>query len=204
MEPAATYPDKPAPSRWTFTGILIFSYLYPVLLFAVVGLWIRDHTALRYLATVISSLILGGVGLWGMRRDGISLAEVGFRSKNLPQAILLLAASWAVMAGFYFLADGWAGLHLSAAPAQVIQQWLFVGPGEELLYRGYLLNRLLRAFSHLKKAQAYALSIGLSSFFFATMHIPVRLYNGFSLPNLLISLGLIFLIGVLFCSFFLR
>ncbi len=206
MESNAHAIEKPASFRrpFTFIAVLLFSYLYPILYYFVIGATIRDNGVARYFATIFSALLLGAVALWAMKNDGISPEETGFQWKRLPQALLLLAASWVVIALAYFLLAGRDALTWIADPVEMAQQWLFVGVGEELLYRGYILIWLLRAFSNLKKPLAVALAVGISSFFFSTMHIPVRLFNGFALPDLLLSLGLVFALGIFFSAFYLR
>lgn len=204
MESAPVSVEKPSASRWTLIVVLAFSYLYPILYYLFAGSILRQQPVIRYFGTIVSAIILGAVGLWGLRRDGIPLAEIGFQWKRLPQALLLILATWLIMALAYFVIAGGDGLKWIADPADIIQQWLFVGLGEELLYRGYLLHRLLRAFSNLKKLQANLLAIFLTSFFFSTMHIPVRLFNGFALSELWLSLVLVFLLSVFFCSYILR
>ncbi len=100
-----------------------------------------DDPTTRYVLTVLSSVFLGALALWALKREGISLTDIGLDMLRLREANWLIAAIWLAMGlGYYALAGEAVLDHVS--PALILmQQWIFVGIAEELLFRGYLLSR---------------------------------------------------------------
>ncbi|MGM0421214.1 MAG: CPBP family intramembrane glutamic endopeptidase [Bacillota bacterium] len=77
----------------------------------------------------------------------------------------------------------------------IVQQWLFVGLAEELLFRGYLIRRFQLYYARktdLNSSQISLRSVVVASATFALFHIPVRLFNGFNLLQLALSLIMVF------------
>jgi membrane protease YdiL (CAAX protease family) len=208
-------PAQAPARRSTLLIILLFGYLYPAFLFGIVVPWMRENTTLNYLLTVISALLFFGLALWALRRDSIDLAGLGFRRAKLYQTLFVPLLTWLVFTVFliaYSLAAGQVGSEQGGSPfpsslALLIQQWLFVGIGEELFFRGYLLAAFAAVFTRLPSKWRTLLGVLLSSAAFATFHLPVRLSTMGSENGgapLVISMLLAFAFGLIFAYIFLR
>lgn len=186
------------------TAIIIFIYLFPSLVVGLVFPLVVEYPLVRYLVTILANVLFAAAALWAMKKDGITLKEIGLDLRNGWQALVMVVVFWLLMALVYFVIAGAGGLQVASTLDKILQQWLFVGLGEELLFRGYLLNRLVRSFAKLGRRGSVAAGVALSSLIFATFHIPVRLFTGFDLVQMLVSMGMVFVIGVFFSYIFLR
>lgn len=69
-------------------------------------------------------------------------------------------------------------MHVYVAIAGIVTSVLIVGPAEELLYRGVIQEYLKEAFGNFPEKYGVGVSIGVTSFLFAIIHLPA--YGGFS------------------------
>jgi membrane protease YdiL (CAAX protease family) len=147
------------------------------------------------------------LALWAIRNDTVSFQEIGLTKRHLLQAVWIIALGW-VLWGFATSYD------LSQYPrntldylAQMVQQWLFVGPAEELFVRGYLLMAIAALFPGKSKFLSYAGGALVSTLIFATYHIPQRIMvRGMSLASgaYLQDLVYLLIVGLLLALLFLR
>ena len=189
-------------------GAVLFAYLYPVFLFFVLPP--TDDATVKYIRTVISALLVGVVAVWAIRKENIGFETIGFQKKKLRQAALISLIAWIVFATVYVGILSAAGedifSHLGK-PRLIFQQWLFVGMGEELLFRGYLITSLLMAFARVSEKWRMALALLVGNGIFATVHIPVALYKTAGqeqVAELLSYIPAAFLVGLILSYFFLR
>jgi membrane protease YdiL (CAAX protease family) len=97
-----------------------------------------------------------------------------------------------------------------SSPADILKMWLFVGIGEELFFRGYLLTKLLQNFERLPKFWAVFTAIICSDAIFMVYHLPSTLYNQShgnlspGIADVLMTLGWVFILGLLFSYFYIR
>lgn len=194
----------PPAARWTFPLAILAGYLYPVVLYAIILLFIKQNQTARYFAAIGSGILFAAFALWLCKKEGISWRELGLTLPKLLESVLLLAACWAIYALISFMIAGKSWFGQRADIASLIQQWFFVALGEELFFRGYLYNRFKTVFQNRPKLQPTLLAGLVSSAIFSTYHIPNRIVNGFGFIDLLISLLMVLAIGIFFAYFYMR
>lgn len=200
--------------RWrTISIVMIVSFLLPIVLFSTVMPLIKNNSVAVYFETIIAGLILGGLALWAIHNDRIPMAKLGMNLSKYREAIIMLIIGWTIVAAILIpliLIGGKNVWDFLCDPLEIIETWLFVGVVEELLFRGYLLTRLLRSFERLPKIWGTSAAIACSSAFFTITHIPSMIYQQSqgSLTNdlgtLFSSLGMLFLLSLIMSYFFLR
>lgn len=195
-------------------GVILLIYLIPFVLFRWIVPLVAENDLARYLLTIFFALLWEGLAWWALKRDAIVPETIGLTFSKIPQTLIVLAVGWAVWAGIWALlvlpqvrASGQDVSLFIGAPADILQQWLFVGVAEELLFRGYLLTRLQCVFSRFAQKWSVWLAVLASGLIFATAHVPVKL-SAFGEQRawfvILPDLMEIFLIGLFFAYFFLR
>lgn len=123
---------------------LVASFLYPVLYYYLVRLLRIEDPATGYVLTILSSVFLGALALWALKREGFRLDDIRVGPQGLREASLFVAAIWLAMGLMYYALAGEAVLDHVSPTLILIQQWIFAGIAGELLLRGYLLSRLAR------------------------------------------------------------
>lgn len=69
---------------------------------------------------------------------------------------------------------------------------------EEIIFRGFLIPQVfIRLKARENNASRMFLTLGISQFLFAIVHVPIRLANGMSLIDAILNLGTIFIIGII-------
>lgn len=149
----------------------------------------NPSTVVQALWNLPSGIVQFGLVLLVLRYEGVRLRELGFGRRQFVPALVavggFLVASNAIVAGRLVLGGG----HLSVEPfalyrsppldysvvelvATGVAQYLFVGPVEELAFRGYLQNRLTghgrRGSVHLRTVAA----IVATAVVFSLLHVP--------------------------------
>jgi membrane protease YdiL (CAAX protease family) len=187
--------------------VLVSLFWAAILLFQIAG-WPL------YFLQLSLYLILFLLALWGLRGERIGLP---LSARSLFEALAYTLASWM----FFVLAVRLSGLArlpeefraLGNAPlwkigAQIVSTWLFVGMGEEFLFRGYFLQAFRRYFSGGEGRRRTAAAVLLVSVFFSLWHLPNRviwLATGEIDPVLFaVSLSVLFLLGLGYAYLFLR
>jgi membrane protease YdiL (CAAX protease family) len=80
-----------------------------------------------------------------------------------------------------------------------VASWLFVGPAEELMFRGYMQNKIRSILSTTKKGIFPTMcAIGITSVIFTLFHIPVMIYRGNPAHTLFYVLLLGLLLGYMY------
>jgi membrane protease YdiL (CAAX protease family) len=198
----------------TLLIVVTFIYLLPILIFGILVPLITDNETIKYALTIFSAIIWGILAFWAMRRDSINLGVIGFQRAKIYQAALILLIGWILFAiGFIFIVLIAKDDNLTFSlgnPMSILQQWLFVGICEELLFRGYLLTRLKNKFTRIPTTWGILLALFITNIIFATMHIPVKMYQLFQMTGqytiapVFLSVVNIFIIGLIFSYLFLR
>ncbi|RQG97822.1 CPBP family intramembrane glutamic endopeptidase [Natrarchaeobius chitinivorans] len=137
--------------------------------------------------SVVLSLVLFGLAVATLRLEGVSLARIGLEPRLLVPATVLV--------GGYFLALNVAGIGIaiaSGAPETLGYQWtvspvgavftfafmlVVAGLVEEVVFRGYLQNRLIALCPGDPRIRAIAGIVG-ASVLFSAYHVPRVLTDG--------------------------
>ncbi len=195
-----------------FFAVLAMTYLLPVALFSVTSLLPSSSTTLfKYLFTAIGSLVTLAIALFAIRNDPVRLEEIGWSQEGFQQAVKILVVGWglwAILIASINFKMGYPFRENFESPLpKIIVQWLFVGIAEEVLFRGYILVKLIQFFAKIGRVWSKVAGIALSSLIFATYHIPQRVFvYGMALtPAALMGQVVpLFLAGVLLAWLFLR
>lgn len=203
---------SPAKEKSVIT-IIIAALLLPVLFFGAIMLLNLNGLPI-YFAQLALYATIYLLAFWGIKKSGILLPING---RLIIEALAILLASWLIYAlvvsatGIIRLPEEVQALKSATAWkvwAQIISTWLFVGLGEEVLFRGYFLKKLLAYYENKNAKGKTLLAVLVSSVFFSLWHLPVRI---FSLINgemtvwlILISLVMLFLLGVGFAWLYIR
>lgn len=193
-----------------FLTAIAMAYVWPVVLFW--GASLLPSTPLfRYVLTAIGALGMLAIAFFAMRYDTVNLKALGWSSKGLRHAVELLALGWGLWAivslSMTFKMGRPFQENFESSLPQIVVQWLFVGIAEEVLFRGYILTRLIQMFGKLGRARSRLAGVALSSFIFATFHIPQRvIVHGMALrPDALMGQMVpLFFVGVLLAWLYLR
>ncbi len=151
---------------------------------------------------------------WGLKREGIHL-EFGGRKLLVAAGISIIG--WLAFVGILFLLGATQMLAefsaLGQTPtwkvlAQIVSTWLFVGLGEEILFRGYFFKAVENHFTIEGSRRRTLKASLLSSVLFSLWHLPVRLVEvlngGSDWLTLLLSLVVLFMLGLGFTYLYLR
>jgi membrane protease YdiL (CAAX protease family) len=196
-----------------FMSVLALTCIIPVALFTITGLASLDtNPILKYLRVIVAAIMLFGIAVWGLRKEHISFDAIGLNLQNLREAILLIFAGWAIMTAVKYLAvvagRGNTMELFNSSPLSIVQQWVFVGIAEEVLFRGYILTRLAKIWATSHKAVGLISAVAVSSLLFATAHIPQRLYQvtqgEMALAEVLGGVIVLLIPGIVFSYLFLR
>ena len=162
--------------RKEWKSIVFFSILVTVPTFWVI---LRPGTRLQeIIGTIVASAIIGWVGWWFLRREGVPVEDVGLGRRTWVEGLVLFAAWWAVVTLVDVIGSGVASLlgH-SLSPMEPLpwsvetgldwaKAWIAVGFGEEIAFRGYLHNKLVKVLE--RRWQG----ILLAALLFGLWHIP--------------------------------
>ncbi len=200
-------------ARSTFLAIALISVILPVPFFAAVSIF-RLSGLPVYFAQLGLYAIFFGLAFWGLRAEGLRLDLTPRRWLAAFGVALLAWAAYALFLHFFGLQPLEDGLsRLAQIPAwkigaQILSTWLFVGLGEELLFRAYFLPAFQRRLGLGEGRRALTAALFLSSLFFSLWHLPARfnaLFAGDLSPFLLVlSLAILFVLGAAFAWLYLR
>lgn len=159
------------------------------------------------------ALVAGGVVL-GLGR--LRPADVGFRWSDAPRALVVSLVLWlaaqAVAVVLTWIGPNalapnplWARRGLLGVLGLLLAQVLGNALLEEVGYRGFLLPQLcLRLGWVAGPRRRLALAVVISQTLFALMHVPTRLWEGVTGPELAGSLLVVFALGLLLALLYLR
>ena len=192
----------------TLLTVVLFTHLYGIVYYFVIPQPITTED--MYIRTMIASLTSGLLGIWAMQKDGIELRSIGLQMTKLYEAIGILFIGWSIFSvGLlcFVTFSGETVTPILAASKDILLDWLFVGIGEELLFRGYLVSSLMYIFSGFPLKRQIFLVLLLSNSLFATVHIPSLIYNTPQQDRLIEILSFLpaaFVVGLSLTYFFLR
>ncbi|RME56790.1 CPBP family intramembrane metalloprotease [Candidatus Parcubacteria bacterium] len=162
-----------------FFAVVIATYLFPVILFGVAPL-LPSSVFFKYLLTAIGSLVLLSIALLAIRGDTVTLEEIGWSAKGLQKAGKMIVIGWMIWAVLIISINFKMGYPFSdnfeSPLPKILVQWCFVGIAEEVLFRGYIFTKLTQLFVKSGRTWSKVAGIVISSFVFATFHIPQRIF----------------------------
>ncbi|MCS6848756.1 MAG: CPBP family intramembrane glutamic endopeptidase [Anaerolineae bacterium] len=159
-------------------------------------------------------LLLFILALWGLSTEQITLP---INTRRILEALIFTLISWL----FFLLVIQLLGiaqlqeefLALRSIPAwkvgaNILSTWLFVGFGEEFLFRGYFLNASFRHFTYGPDKRRQVVAVLFVSAFFSIWHLPSRiiwLISGeIDIVLFLISFPALFVLGLGYAYLFIR
>lgn len=201
------------PSKRTTLLIFSLTVLFPILFFITIKVFNLSGLPLYFAQLGLYALFIL-LAYWGIKQGQISLP---FSGRLVLAALTITLASWLIYAlvisatGIIRLPDEVAALRSVEAWkvwAQIVSTWLFVGIGEEVLFRGYFLKKLVIFYENKNAKRATLLAVVVSSAFFSVWHLPVRIFsliNGeMGIGLIMVSLVMLFLLGAGFAWLFIR
>lgn len=192
----------------TLASAVVVAYVLPVALFAGVLPLSGDSATAAWGLTAVSALLLFGIALYALRREGMALEDLGYTVRGLVTAVGLAAAAWGIFAAVFALfIVGPEGVqaHHWGQPRRVLLQWLLVGIAEETLFRGYILTKGRALLGRLSGVWQTAAALLLTNLVFALWHVPQRLAaQALDVQALVPSLVQLFFVGLLLSYFYLR
>lgn len=173
---------------------------------ATTGLIQPTFVAALLIAALVGSVLLAG---------SVSAEDAGLTTRDLPRALMvLIVVAAAVQLGLVVTAlFAGAGLHAGLAlhedpghvAGTVIAHLFGTAIVEEVVFRGFLLRQLLiRARDRYPDWRSLALAVAAASLLFALIHIPQRMSVGMRGFDLIGSLAVVGLGGVLASYLYLR
>jgi membrane protease YdiL (CAAX protease family) len=172
---------------WPLVVFVFVMGLLPVGLFGLVGrLFPERGPWVGIGATVLGASAIYALS-WGVLRwEGLCPAEVGLSRAHALPGLLPVAGIWAgvnaLAAVIGWMTSGTLSPGLLGETsgllwiATAVEQWLFVGPAEELGARAYLQNKLVALLGGGHKRRRKAVGIVTAAALFALWHIPQRLW----------------------------
>jgi membrane protease YdiL (CAAX protease family) len=193
--------------------VVLLAYAIPAILVARTALGLfGTHPAWKDLGVILGGIAMITIAVWGLRKDGIAFEAIGLSLPGIKEAIILAAVGWAVivLASYVVLvaANSDSRTLFGKPVLYILQYWIFVGIAEEVLFRGYMLTRLMDAWTARNKVWGRLAAVAVSSLIFATAHIPQRLYQitrgEMTSGAVLTSVVLLSIVGIVFSYLFLR
>ncbi len=216
-EPATLWPPRFADGISILTAFLLVFVLITVLTNVAQG-WVLGDEPTR-LATNPSQipvfLLVGAAALVALRAEGIQLREIGASWTQtrialvvvggIVLAVNVIVIGLAVVAGNE-LSVGVYGQYVRLLDASTallvvgaINNYLIVGPVEELVFRGYVQNKLLDLLDGRRSRLRTGLGIMVTALLFAVVHLPdLLLDEGVALSQAVGGLVLLTMTAVLF------
>lgn len=192
-------------------SIMVVALVLPLLFFGAIEYSELDGWAV-YFSQICLYLSFYLLAFWGLKSENISLP---INSRLLGQAVGWVFVGWLLytliihLLGVAEWPDEMQALRSTPAwkiGALILSTWFFVGLGEEILFRGYFLASFWRYFTTGTSRRRTIQAILLSSAFFSLWHLPVRitwlLSGELDVAMLLLSLVMLFLLGIGFAYLF--
>lgn len=193
--------------------VVLLAYTIPATFVAIRALTpFGSHPVWQNLSVVLAGPALCCIAVWGLWKDRIPLDAIGLTLPKLKEAVILALVGWAiVILAIYVLivVDGGDSEGLFGKPVlYVLKYWSFVAIVEELLFRGYMLTRLMTAWAAGNRVWGRIGALVVASLLFATAHIPQRLdqvaRGEMTLAAVAGGVVLLSVAGLVFSYFFLR
>jgi len=206
-------PQLPVKSYRVFVTVVVLAYAIPAAIFTLDALTsFGTNLAWKNLSVVLAGTAFFCLAMWGLRKERIPFDAIGLTLPRIKEAAILTLVGWAIVVLVNYLVivlDHRNTEGLFSKPAlYILQYWVFVGVAEEILFRGYILTRLMKTWAARNKVLGRILAVLVASFLFATAHIPQRLYQvargDMTLAAVLANVVLLSIVGIVFSYFFLR
>ncbi len=191
----------------------LLAVIFPVVFFIAINSFNMSGLPVYFLQLGLYAIFIT-LAFWGLHQAGIKLT---INYKSILQAILLLVSSWLVYAAVLHLTrivDVPVELKvLGTIPAwkigaNILSTWLFVGIGEELLFRGYFMTLIRDALEKRITKAVTRWAVLITSFLFAIWHFPVRVFemvNGESSWAVIgLSMLVLLVMGIAFSWLYIR
>lgn len=161
----------------------------------------------------LSTLVITAIVMFGVA--GVRPRDVGWRGRQLRQAIAVTIAFWVVMQVVIAVITGltdplvphelWNRRRLGSIGGDMLAQFLGTALLEETLMRGFIMTQLyLKAATLMRHRAALALAVVVSTLLFAAFHLPNQLWvSNMRGPELVLGQLIIVVFGVLACALFL-
>ncbi|MFC1463775.1 MAG: CPBP family intramembrane glutamic endopeptidase [Candidatus Brachytrichaceae bacterium NZ_4S206] len=192
---------------------MALTFIVAILFWSAIPLFNLGGLAL-YFIQIGLYLLLFMLALWGLSTERITLL---INTQQILEALIFTFIGWL----FFLLVTQLLGiaqlqeeiLALRSMPAwkvgaNILSTWLFVGLGEELLFRSYFLNAYFRHFAHGTDKRRTVVSILFVSAFFSIWHLPSRatwLISGeIEIVWFLVSFLALFVLGLGYAYLFIR
>jgi uncharacterized protein len=183
-------------------GVLFRSAIVRELAVATGGL---AHPTL--LAATVTALLVVAV----LVNSRTPLRELGLRRRDLPRALVVLVVLYGALQLAIVVAVLLSGERLaapqsdaSAALGLIIAQLFGNALVEEVVFRGFLFRQLLARARLCGGLGALVVAIAVAAGLFALWHIPLRFHQGYRGLDLIATLGVVALGGVLACYLYAR
>ncbi len=155
--------------------------------------------------TLLASSVFGGIGVWlAATIGGQSLRALGWIARDLVPAAIVLVVLWLVLNACAWLAhdaprvtDAFARGAWGRVFGPVFAQLVGTALMEETLYRAFVWRQLqLRFADAMPPMRAALAALVASQALFAFMHVPIRLYAGYTLDDMGGTMLMLFASGV--------
>ena len=165
----------------------------PLVLFLLAGRFVPPGPVANAVVTAAGITIVAAFAWMVLRTEGVSADDVGLSWGAIVPGVLPVALVWLGVnaIGFGLLAlqgqSPTVGLPADSAVvwfATAVAMWVFVGPGEEFAFRGYLQNKALAHADRWSGNRRIAAGILAASAVFSVLHVPqLRLVQGLPVPE---------------------
>jgi membrane protease YdiL (CAAX protease family) len=187
--------------RKEWTSIVVF-----FILVTLPTLWIVLNPATQLqasLGSIGASLVVGLLGWWFLRREGVQAADVGLGRHRWLEGLAVFVVWWLLVTLVDVIGErALVAFGLSISPSEVLPwspemaiawlgSWIVVGVTEEIAFRAYLHNKLQVVLKH------RWLGIVLAALLFSLWHIPGSIASGRFVPAKLLTMLVIAVFSLL-------
>jgi membrane protease YdiL (CAAX protease family) len=213
MIPQDTEQLQSTKNHAVFVIVVLLVYAIPVVFVVISAFTSLDNNLVwKNLSGILAGAVMMGIALWGLQKEKIPFESIGLSPSLIKEALILAVVGWSivVLGRYLIIVMNHASIsELFGKPAlYILRYWFFVGIAEELLFRGYILIRLMNAWRTRNQRLGQIMAIVLTSLLFATAHIPQRVHQVFKgeLTHRMVftSIVLLTIVGIVYSYFFLR
>lgn len=212
MEKTSTATEKNQ-GKTTLVIIMALTFVAAILFWVAIQLFHPGGLPL-YFAQLGLYLIFFLLAWWGLKQERFHLPV---NARSILEALAWTLLGWLIfllvvqLLGAAKLPEEFQTLKNTPAwkiGANILSTWIFVGLGEELLFRGYFLKAFWQHFTRGTDRRRTVVAVLLVSAFFSLWHLPSRivwLISGeVNVVLFLISLLALFLLGIGYAYLFVR
>lgn len=166
----------------------------PLVLFLLAGRFVPPGPVANALVTAAGIAAVAAFAWAVLRTEGVSAGDVGLSTAAIVPGVLPVALVWLGVNGVgYGLLTlqgqsptmGLPADSVVAWVATAVAMWVFVGPGEEFAFRGYLQNKAIAHAGRWSGNRRITAGILAASAVFSVLHVPqLRLVQGLAVPDI--------------------